>query len=88
MTQTSVPTSLPSTTSLSLVSTQDQTFQEHLYEIVDPEPTLENSYRQSFGAYDTLDFHAPLNGLQGHYQSTRTLKTLTSQEEFLTPTIV
>lgn len=57
---------------------QVQFFVDHLYEVIGEEKSEENNY-------DTLDFHRPLARLEGHYQSSKTLKTFSSQEDYLVP---
>lgn len=69
----------------SLVS-HSKSFQEHLYEVIHQQsPENSGSHENSVEIYDTLDFQRPLNRLEGHYQSSKTLKTFSSQEDYLCP---
>ncbi len=49
--------------------------EDNTYEVIH-EPNLE----ENCNTYDTLDFHRPMTKLEGHYQSSKTLKTLSSQD--------
>ena len=62
-----------------------KSFQEHLYEVVDQENEGPGMQETALSDYDTLDFQRPLNRLEGHYQSSKTLKTFSSQEDYLCP---
>ena len=79
----SVDYSCPPSPSL---ASHSKSFQEHLYEVIHQQPDSGAGNREtSMGIYDTLDFQRPLNRLEGHYQSSKTLKTFSSQEDYLCP---
>lgn len=59
---------------------------DHVYEELDSQPFKDSTKRPLSDTYDTLNFLRPMHQLEGHYQSTKTLKSLCSKEEYLTPT--
>ena len=63
--------------------------EEHFYESVKPtrhsESSSVNSNNSGANVYDTLDFERPIQHLQGHYASSKTLKSLCSTEDYLCP---
>jgi hypothetical protein len=77
----------PSYTSrVSLVSSTSSTSSGHIYEEVDFIPSSPSTPVEPHpDLYDTLNFQRPVRKLEGHYQSTKTLKTLCSQDDYLYP---
>ena len=81
--------------SASLASASSEYGDVHFYESVfdskssprrhPEEPEEEVKPYEDTNIYDTLDFHRPIQHLQGHYASSKTLKSLCSTEDYLCP---